>query len=290
MNYGWDFCPRLVHQGIWRPVREARTRYPHVSYNGHVGRVTLDGELLLEVEQPDLWWPNGSGEQRLYDAGDWQVGFRTVELRPNDGAPPDAYPYTLHVNGERVFMRGWNWCPIDVNYGVPRPDKLERLLTLAARANANVLRVWGGGVIESEEFYALCDRLGILVWQEFSQSSSGLESTPSDDPEFVRALAEDARVIVPSRAWHPSLFAWCGGNELAWPDGEPIDERAPAIAALRDVVQELDPSRVWLPSSPTGPKGTWDMHGPWEHQGLRAHYEHYDSRTNLIHSEFGVEG
>jgi len=289
MNYGWDFCPRLVHQGIWRPVGDP-VRHPHVTFDGTIGRVELDGELLLEVEQPELWWPNGSGEQRLYDAGDWRVGFRTVELRPNDGAPAGAYPYTLHVNGERVFMRGWNWVPIDVNYGVPRPEKLEKLLRLAQRANVNVLRVWGGGVIESEEFYSWCDRLGILVWQEFSQSSSGLESTPSDDPAFVQALADDARVIVPMRAHHPSLFAWCGGNELAWPDGEPIDESSPAIEALGDVVRELDSSRVWLPTSPTGPKGTWDMHGPWEHQGLRAHYEHYDSRTNLIHSEFGVEG
>jgi beta-mannosidase len=289
MNYGWDFCPRLVHQGIWRPVGDP-TRFPHVTYDGTVGRAELDGRLLLEVESPELWWPNGMGEQRLYDAGDWRVGFRTVELRPNEGAPAEAHPYTLHVNGERVFMRGWNWTPIDVLYGVPRPEKLEHLLTLAARANVNVVRVWGGGVVESEEFYSLCDRLGILVWQEFSQSSSGLESTPSDDPDFVRTLVADARVIVPTRAWHPSLFAWCGGNELAWPDQEPVDERSPAIVGLRDVVRELDPSRVWLPSSPTGPKGTWDMHGPWEHQGLRAHYAHYDSRQNLIHSEFGVEG
>jgi beta-mannosidase len=289
MSYGWDFCPRLVHQGIWRAVGAPRSN-PRVTFDGAVGRVELDGELLLEVEQPELWWPNGSGEQRLYDAGDWQVGFRTIELVANDGAPEDALPYTLVVNGERTFMRGWNWVPIDVNYGVPRPEKLERLLRLAARANVNVLRVWGGGVIESEEFYGWCDRLGILVWQEFSQSSSGFESTPSDDPAFVCALAEDARQIVPSRAHHPSLFAWCGGNELAWPDGEPIDERSPAIAALGDVVRELDPERVWLPTSPTGPKGTWDMHGPWEHQGLRAHYAHYDSRANLVHSEFGVEG
>ncbi|HEY3543337.1 MAG TPA: glycoside hydrolase family 2 TIM barrel-domain containing protein [Gaiellaceae bacterium] len=289
MNYGWDFCPRLVHQGIWRPVGAPRS-YPRVSFDGAVGRVELDGEVLLEVEQPELWWPNGAGEQRLYRAGDWEVGFRTIELVANEGAPADALPYTLVVNGERVFMRGWNWVPIDVNYGVPQPEKLERLLRLVQQANVNVLRVWGGGVIESDEFYAWCDRLGILVWQEFSQSSSGLESTPSDDPDFVAALAADARQIVPSRAHHPSLFAWCGGNELAWPDGEPIDERSPAIAALGDVVRELDPARVWLATSPTGPKGTWDMHGPWEHQGLRKHYEHYDSRTNLIHSEFGVEG
>ena len=289
MNYGWDFCPRLVHQGIWRPVGPPR-RYPRVTFDGAVGRVELDGEVLLEVEQPEPWWPNGSGEQRLYDAGDWQVGFRTIELVANESAPAGALPYTLVVNGERTFMRGWNWVPIDVNYGVPRPEKLERLLRLAARANVNVLRVWGGGVIESDEFYGWCDRLGILVWQEFSQSSSGLESTPSDDPAFVDALAEDARHVVPSRAHHPSLLAWCGGNELAWPGGEPIDEGSPAIEALRDVVRELDPGRVWLPTSPTGPKGTWDMHGPWEHQGLRAHNEHYDSRTNLVHSEFGVEG
>jgi beta-mannosidase len=291
MNYGWDFCPRLVHQGIWRSVGAPRPQPLRVTFDGTVGRVVgADGMLLLEIEQPELWWPNGSGEQTLYDVDGRQVGFRTIELVPNEGAPADALPYTLVVNGERIFMRGWNWVPIDVNYGVPRPEKLERLLRLAARANVNVLRVWGGGVIESDELYAWCDRLGILVWQEFSQSSSGLESTPSDDPEFVRALADDARQIVPSRAHHPSLFAWCGGNELAWPDGEPIDERSPAIAALRDVVRELDPERVWLPTSPTGPKGTWDMHGPWEHQGLRKHYEHYDSRTNLIHSEFGVEG
>ena len=101
-----------------------------MTFDGAVGRVGCDGELLLEIDQPELWWPNGSGEQRLYDAGDWQVGFRTLELVPNEGAPPDALPYTLVVNGERAFMRGWNWVPIDVNYGVPRPEKLERLLRL----------------------------------------------------------------------------------------------------------------------------------------------------------------
>jgi len=292
MGYGWDFCPRLVHQGIWRSVRvdPPEPAFPRVTLRDGVGRVVVDGEVVLEVEQPELWWPNGMGEQRLYRAGEFEVGFRTLELVPNEDAPGDALPYTLVVNGERVYMRGWNWVPIDVLYGVPRPEKLEHLLRLAAHANVNVLRVWGGGVIESDEFYAWCDRLGLLVWQEFSQSSSGLESTPSDDADFVTTLAADAQEIVPRLAHHPSLFAWCGGNELAFPDGEPIDERSPAIRALGDVVRYLDPERVWLPTSPTGPQGRYDMHGPWEHQGLRVHYEHYDSRENLIHSEFGVEG
>ncbi|HZS23548.1 MAG TPA: glycoside hydrolase family 2 TIM barrel-domain containing protein [Gaiellaceae bacterium] len=278
MSYGWDFCPRMVHQGIWRSVvlhdDPPADEQPVVTLEDGVGVVRLGGEEV-RIEEPELWWPNGSGAQRLYHvelAGrPFEVGFRTVELR--DG-------YSLVVNGERVAIRGWNWTPIDPLYGVPRPEKLARLLELAARANVNLLRVWGGGLIESEEFYAHCDRLGLLVWQEFSQSSSGLDSTPAADEEFVRTLADDARAIVPGRRAHPSLAVWCGGNELT------ADDSHPALGALRGVVEELDPGRVWLPTSPRGE----DVHGPWEHQGLRAHYELYDGLTARLHSEFGVEG
>ena len=79
-----------------------------------------------------------------------------------------------------MYVKGWNWCPLDPLYGVPRPQKLERMLRLARDANVNLLRVWGGGLIETTEFYEHCDRFGILVWQEFSQSSSGIESVPAD--------------------------------------------------------------------------------------------------------------
>jgi beta-mannosidase len=273
MAYGWDFCPRLPHQGIWRAVvaDPPPAVFPRVTLREGVGRVEAGGEVLLEVEEPELWWPNGMGEQRVYRAGGFEVGFRTIELDD----------YRLRVNGVELPIRGWNWVPIDVCYGVPRPEKLARLLELAARAHVNLLRVWGGGVIESEEFYAHCDRLGLLVWQEFIQSSSGLESVPSDDPGFVATLEADAREIVPRLRHHASLAIWCGGNELD------ADDDHPALAALRDVVRELDPESAWLPTSPVGEK---DVHGPWEHQGLRKHYEHYDTRTSLLHSEFGVEG
>jgi beta-mannosidase len=288
MNYGWDFCPRMVHQGIWRSVVvDAEPEvFPVVSYDGAVGSVVVDGEIVLRVEAPELWWPNGLGEQRLYEVTQLgiAVGFRTIEFRHNPGAPEGALPYLWVVNGVELQVNGWNWTPVDPLYGVPRPDKLEHLLRLAQRANVNVLRVWGGGLIETPEFYELCDRLGILVWQEFVQSSSGIESVPSDDAGFVRAIVEDARQIVPRRRRHPSLAAWCGGNEL-W-----ADDTTPVIAALRDVVRALDPERGWYATSPTGPDHDHDVHGPWEHQGLRAHYEHYDSRTSLLHSEFGVQG
>jgi beta-mannosidase len=273
MGYGWDFCPRLVHQGIWRPVvlDPPREAVPVVRYEDGVGTVEVDGAEVLRVEEPELWWPNGLGAQRLYDAAGFQVGFRTVEL---DG-------YALRVNDVHTPIKGWNWVPLDALYGVPHPEKLAHVLGLAARAGANLLRVWGGGLIETPDFYELCDRLGLLVWQEFAQSSSGIESVPADDLAVVATMTEDARAIVPRRRRHPSLALWCGGNEL---DG---DDSTPVLAALKQVVTELDPGRAWLPTSPLGEA---DVHGPWEHQGLRAHNEHYDSRTSRLHSEFGVEG
>ena len=215
------------------------------------------------------------GEQKLYEVefggAHFKVGFRDVSFDD----------YELRVNGIAVPVRGWNWVPIDALYGVPRPEKLAHLLGLAARANANLIRVWGGGLIETPEFYDLCDRLGLLVWQEFVQSSSGIDSKPSDDPAFVATMTEDARQIVPRRRARPSLAIWCGGNELE------ADDSTPVLAALSRIVRELDPDRHWLPTSPVGEE---DVHGPWEHQGLRAHNGHYDGQTSKLHSEFGVEG
>jgi beta-mannosidase len=280
MGYGWDFCPRMIHQGIWRPVTldPPAEAFPRVSLVDGAGVVEVDGEVVLRVESPKLWWPNGMGEQHLYalrlDGRELFVGFRQIEF---------SRPGTFVVNGVPMSVKGWNWVPIDALYGVPRPAKLAHLLELAARAGVNLLRVWGGGLIETAEFYEHCDRLGLLVWQEFSQSSSGTESVPSDDPEFIATMVADAREIVPRRRHHASLALWCGGNEL---DG---DDSTPVLGALRDVVHELDPGRAWLPTSPLGGPDD-DVHGPWEHQGLRRHNQCYETRTARLHSEFGVEG
>lgn len=281
MGYGWDFCPRMVHQGIWRPVTlhasGGEERFPVVRLEDDVGTVELDGEVVFRVEAPERWWPNGMGEAHLYEVEiegrRLAVGFRTVEL-------DDDYRFT--VNGRPMPVHGWNWVPLDALYGVPRPGKLAHLLDLAARANVNLLRVWGGGLIETEEFYEGCDRLGILVWQEFSQSSSGLENLPSDDPAFVELMVAEARAIVPRRRHHPSLVVWCGGNELDADGSEPV------LEGLRAVVREADPDRAWLATSPS--RDERDAHGPWEHQGLYRHNERYDSLTCRLHSEFGVEG
>ena len=101
-------------------------------------------------------------------------------------------------------------------------------------------------------------------------------------PTFVSALRDDARHVVPRLRRHPSLAIWGGGNELD------VDGSEPALVALREVVEALDPGRPWVPSSPS--RDGRDLHGPWEHQGLREHPRHYESRRADLHSEFGVEG
>ena len=368
MSYGWDFCPRMIHLGLWddvslvetgpiriedvwarpvlspaRAIERARaevrlqidvsaaaagTLEVELVEEGEaaaspcaVGRVEIAAgqeraELVLEIARPRLWWPRGAGPQPLYRARvvaraggtvsherSVRFGVRHLELTGNDTPDRTARPYTLCVNGERLYIKGWNWVPLDVLHGPRRPDKLGHLLRLAARAGVNLLRVWGGGLLEREEFYDRCDELGILVWQELALSSSVVESTPSEDPDYVALMEEEARAIVPRRRNHPSLALWCGGNELQTPDGRPLGGDAPVLAAMESVVRALDPNRPWLPTSPSGrvfmnrlaeierdPDGLHDVHGPWEHQGPAAHYRLYDRGTALLSSEFGVEG
>ncbi|RMI38331.1 glycoside hydrolase family 2 protein [Streptomyces triticirhizae] len=368
MDYGWDFCPRMPHQGIWKPVTlrvegplalgevsvaaeatgEVTVEVRHRWAGGHprrpaTGRLTVelldpDGRLAatreapvtsagadrpttvpLNVPDPRLWTVNGLGPQPLYTVrttltgvdgeplGQRSVttGFRRVRMVANPGAPDGAVPYTLEVNGRRVYAKGWNWVPLDARYGVPRPEKLAHLLQLAADAGVNLLRVWGGGLLESEEFYRRCDELGLLVWQEFSLSSSGIDSVPSHDPAYLALLEREAHAIVPALRHHPSLALWGPGNELHHTvTATPLDEStSPAVATLAAVVRQRDPDRVWLPGSPAGraflnrldlieadPDAQHDVHGPWEHQGLGAQQRLYDAGTCLLHSEFGVEG
>jgi beta-mannosidase len=369
MTYWWDFCPRMIHQGIWdsvylegtgdvriedafvRPTLAddfaradvAVTTTLHAAAAATVeteialtfagrevakassSRAVEPGEVAfaetLQVDAPALWWPNGAGAQPLYEAkvtvtvrgadGTCVVsdertttfGIRRIEWARNETPDETALPYTLVVNGRRLYMKGWNWVPIDAMYGVERPEKLNRLLTLAQQANCNLLRVWGGGLIEKESFYDACDRLGLLVWQEFIQSSSGIANKPSEDPAFIEMMVREAEAFIPRKRNHPSLALWCGGNELQHDDGRPLDDSEPVLAALKDAVARLDPDRLWLATSPTGrvfnntieniekdPEGLHDVHGPWEHQGLDAQYELYNRGTSLLSSEFGVEG
>ncbi len=264
----------------------------------------------LTLPRPALWWPNGQGDQPLYEAtatcadGSDAVaatfGIRTLRWAVRPGAPDDEWPLTLEVNGRPIFQRGWNWVPAD-SMGGPRADRrARRLLASAQAAGANMLRCWGGGDPETPAFYAACDRLGLLVWQEFPLSSAGISNTPPADPAYLARIASYAPAVIAARRNHPSLVLWGGGNELTTPDGVPLALDHPYAATLAAAVATHDPDRAFRPSSPLGPifdadpdKGPlWDVHGPWDYSRRQPgpQYWRVNAITPALHSEFGLPG
>lgn len=267
------------------------------------------GEILLE--NPLLWYPNGHGEQPLYDvtlrlASDngvydeksFRQGIRRLRYLPNDNAPEGALPYVYEVNGRRIYIKGVNITPLDHIYGdIPR-KRYEATLRAIANMNVNMIRVWGGGIIEKECFYNLCDELGLMVWQEFIQSSSGIDNIPSKHADFLALLEKTARCALKEKRNHTCLSAWSGGNELMDKDNVPSTYEDENIAMLRALANELDPARFMYPTSASGPT-EWqkaqpgmshDVHGDWKYRGNPHHYESYAAADNLFHSEFGCEG
>lgn len=272
-------------------------------------------EKVVEVRDIELWWPNGYGEHPTYHAlvsvydgegnlcysAGKRIGFRSLSFMDNADAPPDALPYTLFVNGTRVFLKGVNWVPMTPFYGNASREEYEHRLGRFKEMNVNLLRVWGGAITEKEHFYDYCDRNGLLVWQEFLQSSSGLNNCPPDNAAFLAKLGEVSRIAIAEKRSHPSLAIWCGGNELMWEKLRPVDERHGNIAMLHELVAELDTGRLFLPTSASGPrfnaseeefgKGVHhDVHGPWLYLGEERHYRFFNGNDSLLQSEAGTPG
>ena len=269
---------------------------------------------VLEVRVPHarLWWPHGYGEQPRYQVGvqlldgdvpldGWRgrIGFRTIAL---DTEPDqDGTPFTLLVNGERVFARGANWVPGDCFPSRVGRELYAERLNQARDANLNLVRVWGGGIYESEDFYDLCDDLGLLVWQDFLFACA---SYAEEEPLRSEVEAE-AREAVTRLSPHPSLVLWNGGNENVWGyhDWDWQGELAGRswgwryyTELLPAIVAELDPTRPYTPASPYsfdparhpnlpdhGTMHIWDV---WN----QLDYTRYRSHVPRFVAEFGFQG
>ncbi len=280
---------------------------------------TGSGGLLARGVQ--TWWPNGHGAQPVYrlvatllasgttiDRYERQVGFRNVTWQPCRGAPAGSRDWICTVNGTPVFLQGANWVPLRTCFADVRPEEYRARLATYRELGFNLLRVWGGSVLERELFYDLCDELGLMVWQEFPLSSSGIDNHPPADPGLVEDMRGIAAHYVAARQHHPSLIVWCGGNELqraadGGPGiGRPCDEREPMLAAQAAVCAQLDPERRYVPASASGPRFMadekefgqglhHDVHGPWGHSGDLATWRSYWDRDDaLIRTEVGFPG
>lgn len=273
----------------------------------------------IQVKDPLLWWPNGYGAQPLYrlqarllengalsDEKSWNTGFRTLSYFHADGRE-DALAYGVCINGRRIYLKGTNIVPFDCMTGAVTRQKLHSQLGAAKDANINFFRIWGGGNIESEAFYELCDEMGILVMQEFTMSSSGCDDVPSRDPHFIALLERALTSQLPIKRNHLCLTFLCGGNELTDirylgredHEGHPASFEDSTLARLKKLADALCPDIQMLPASASGPNAlldpsapgkNHDVHGPWGYAGVREHYALYNSSDSILHGEFGCGG
>ena len=258
-----------VRTGL-QPTRQAGTTY--------------EAKLRLEEEPPRLWWPRGYSEQPLYEVVvtlfDEQhqercsvvrrIGLRTVELdtSPEDPAKPQAEGerFALRVNGIEVWCKGANWIPDDCFLDrACEPGRVRERIGQAVDSGMNMLRVWGGGIYETEEFYDICDELGVMVWQDFPFACAAY---PEEEP-FRSSVETEAKHNVARLSSHPSLVIWNGCNEniwgyFGWGWASQIGDRTWGggyyFDLLPKICSELDPSRPYWPGSPYS--GQWNRDEP----------------------------
>ena len=272
---------------------------------------TTTAAVLLEMPDVALWWPHDLGAQPLYDlqveltAGsevldrvEQRIGFRTITV--DTSADQIGSAFTVVVNGVPIFVRGANWIPDDCFPTRLTRERLGRRIGQAMEANLNLLRVWGGGMFESDDFYELCDERGVLVWQDFLFACAAY---PEEEPLRSEVIAE-ARDNVTRLMPHPSLALWNGCNENIWGYrdwdwAEPIGDRTWGAGYYFDIlpaiVAELDPGRFYYPGSPYS--GTMDIHPNADDYGLRhiwdvwndEDYALYASYIPRFVSEFGYQ-
>ena len=349
-SFGWDWGPRFVTSGIWLPIRlegwsEARfdsvkikqrhqddqvllTFDPRilgtlpsprlsgqVSFNGvQVAEITVSesGQLASTIEHPHLWWPNGHGDQPLYEVklnllnangqrlDTWhrRIGLRTLKLDRH----PDEFGETFQfvVNGRVIFAKGANWIPAHSFVTEVSRSLYDNLLTSAVEANMNMIRVWGGGIYENEEFYDLCDEKGLLVWQDFMFACS---LYPGNKP-FLDLVREEAAYQIRRLSHRACLALWCGNNELEQIPDEILKtpERKKAYEAifyqiLPESVAEFDGITPYWPSSPHNPEGyekgfineqAGDSHF-WDVWHARKPVKTYEEKKFRFCSEFGMQ-
>lgn len=265
-------------------------------------------KFRLRVKNPKLWWPNGYGEQPIYRAALWlsmkdeeveriEVPFalRTVRLlqKPDD----EGSTFIIEINGEKIYCKGADWIPSDSFIPRIADGTYEKLLGMAKAAHMNMLRVWGGGIYEQEIFYRLCDRYGLMVWQDFMFACAEYP----EHPWFLKQVADEAEKAVKRLRNHPSIVLWCGNNECEWifcqrhPGTSPDAMVGAKIfkQLLPSVCREFDGTRPYWRSSPFGKGFPNDEsngnHHQWEMWARWKDFKEYENDNARFVTEFGFQ-
>jgi len=272
----------------------------------------------FEIENPDLWWPNGMGDQpltefdvKLFDGNQIifeqkkNLGFRAIQLMQE--ADSIGKSFYFQINGKPMYAKGANYVPEDVFPTRMSREKTRKLLVDAKNANMNMLRVWGGGIYPEDYFYDLCDSLGLLVWQDFMFANTLYPA----DSIFLRNVKTEVSQQVKRLRGRTSLALWCGNNEIdegfvnwgwqkqfdwsqkqsdsLWNNYEQLFEQL-----IPELINTYDPNTAYWPSSPSGGWGhdesylSGDVHywGVWWGE---EPFELYQRKIGRFNSEFGFQ-
>ena len=357
-HYGWDWGPRFVTSGIWRPVslqawdnarvNDLNTVVKKISPEVAMLTATIEidattggaATILLEnltnkvvagkkqirlekgtnqvsfdftVTRPALWWPNGLGAQPLYsfrarsvvngrvtDERVARTGLRTMELRQQRDEAGQTFMFV--VNGVPAFAKGGNWIPADSFPSRITREKYRYFIKSVRDSNMNMLRVWGGGIYEADDFYELCDEMGIMVWQDFMFACSMYPA----DQQFLDSVRAEAIDNVKRLRNHPSVVLWAGNNEVeaawmnwGWRQNLPAslwdDYKKIFHGVLQEVCATFDPSRPYWPSSPRGgldddpdSMRSGDVHF-WRVWHFAEPFTDYEKLTPRFMSEYGFQ-
>lgn len=272
---------------------------------------------IFELENLQLWWPRGYGEQPLYrvvatlyddtgelDRHEQRLGLRRLQLVQQPLSNGEGTSFFFSVNNTPIYCGGANWIPADSFLPAITPDRYRAWLQLAADAHMTMLRVWGGGIYEDDVFYDICDELGLLVWQDFL---FGCGIYPALD-WFQASVKAEVEAALRRLRHHPSIALWCANNEdyslaqslHAYDSSFVGDFTTTAFPAraiyeqlLPDICARLDPQRPYWPGSPYGGSDAndvrkGDMHA-WDIWQKSIPYQDYPKITARFVSEFGIE-
>lgn len=233
----------------------------------------------IDIPQPQLWYPSGYGEQPLYRliicGKEYSFGIRTAKILQLPDLKDSEYykkcleiknsvsglkydrneefsGFQLLINDIPVMCKGANWVPSEPFPCNETDEKITELLTLAKEAGVNMLRIWGGGIFEKQHFYDECDRLGIMLTQDFLMACGDY---PEYKEEFINQIAKEAEYAAYALRNHPSLVWWSGDNEnavLGYDEAEDYHGRTAVHNGIFPVLNRLDPNRRFLLSSPCG--------------------------------------